>query len=57
VEVIKSVITILVDYGANQRFAAFGFGAIVPQLEGTSHCFPLNLNFDQPKVKGMEVSM
>ena len=49
--------TILADYDSDQQFAAFGFGAKVPEFGGMSHCFPLNFNIDQPKVNGLEVNM
>ena len=53
---IKSVVTILADYDTeNQQFPVFGFGAKASEFDGVSHCFPLNFNFIQPKVTGLEV--
>ena len=57
VAAMKSVVTILAEYDSDQQFPAFGFGAKVPQYEGMSHCFPLNFNVDQPKVKGLKVNI
>ena len=54
---IKSVVTTLADYNADQQFPAFGFGAKVNEFGGMSHCFPLNFNIDQPKVKGLKVNV
>ena len=55
VSAIKSVATILADYDSDQMFPAFGFGAKSPQFGGVSHCFPLNFNFNQPEVRGVQV--
>ena len=55
VSAIKSVATILADYDSDQMFPAFGFGARAPQFGGVSHCFPLNFNFEQPEVRGVQV--
>jgi len=49
------VVSILAEYDSDQQFPAFGFGAKVPEFGGVSHCFPLNFNNDQPKVKGLKV--
>ena len=51
------MVTILAEYDSDQQFPAFGFGAKAPQFDGMSHCFPLNFNFDQPKVAGLKVLM
>jgi len=55
VSAIKSVATILADYDSDQMIPAFGFGARAPQFGGVSHCFPLNFNFEQPEVRGVQV--
>jgi len=55
VSAIKSVATILADYDSDQMFPAFGFGARSHQFGGVSHCFPLNFNFEQPEVRGVQV--
>jgi len=55
VSAIKSVASILADYDSDQMFPAFGFGAKSPQFGGVSHCFPLNFNFNQPEVRGVQV--
>ena len=55
VSAIKSVASILADYDSDQMFPAFGFGAKSPQFGGVSHCFPLNFNFNQPEVWGVQV--
>ncbi|XP_065898751.1 copine-9-like [Dysidea avara] len=54
VSAIKSVATILADYDSDQMFPTFGFGARAPQFGGVSHCFPLNFNFEQPEVRGVQ---
>ena len=56
---IKSVATILADYDADQKFQAFGFGAKAPQFPDArvSHCFPLNFDFNDPEVVGIQVSI
>lgn len=52
---IKSVASVLATYDSNQKFPVFGFGAKAPELGGVSHCFPLNMNPDNPEVDGVQV--
>ncbi|XP_062501087.1 copine-9-like [Corticium candelabrum] len=54
VNAIQSVGTVLAPYDTDQRFPAWGFGAKVPPLSKTSHCFPLNGNESDPEVYGVQ---
>ena len=53
---IKQVGEILEQYDHFKNFPCFGFGG-VPRFMGereTSHCFPLNGNFDEPEICGID---
>ena len=53
---IKQVGDILEQYDHFKNFPCFGFGG-VPRFMGeneVSHCFPLNGNFDEPEVQGID---
>ena len=48
--------SILEQYDQFKNFPCFGFGA-VPRFMGESqvnHCFPLNGNYDEPEIKGID---
>jgi len=45
---------VLEPYDADKSFAVYGFGGIPPGHQITSHCFPINGNFNQPKIFGIE---
>ncbi|XP_065837978.1 copine-5-like [Oscarella lobularis] len=55
VEAITSVGEILAEYDSDQKFPAWGFGAVLPvDTARTSHCFPLSGNMYSPEVHGVE---
>ncbi|GAM19754.1 hypothetical protein SAMD00019534_029290 [Acytostelium subglobosum LB1] len=50
---IVSVGNVLAPYDFDGLIPTYGFGAIVPHKNSTSHCFPMNLTMD-PKARGVE---
>ena len=55
-QAITQVGEILEPYDHFKNFPVFGFGG-VPKFMGekeTSHCFPLNGNFDEPEISGVD---
>ncbi|KAI9292081.1 Copine-domain-containing protein, partial [Neoconidiobolus thromboides FSU 785] len=48
---IKSIGDIIAPYDHDQLFPVYGFGARVGG--SVSHCFPLNMNYNQPEVQGV----
>ena len=51
---IYSVGNILQEYDNDKRFPAYGFGGTIDNGNSTSHCFPLNLNFANSEVYGVD---
>ena len=54
-QAIKSVASVLAPYDSDQMIPAFGFGAQLPPGWEVSHCFPLNFNYQNPEVNGVQV--
>ena len=54
---IKSVGSVLAPYDTDQMIPSFGFGARLPPNDQVSHCFPLNFNYHNPEVNGVQVSI
>ena len=54
---IKSVGSVLAPYDTDQMIPTFGFGARLPPGGQVSHCFPLNFNYQNPEVNGIQVSV
>ncbi|KAL5473555.1 hypothetical protein EMCRGX_G028048 [Ephydatia muelleri] len=54
VQAIKSVVSVLAPYDSDQMIPAFGFGAQLPPEWEVSHCFPLNFNYQNPEVYGVQ---
>jgi hypothetical protein len=52
-QALKAVAEVLIEYDHDHRVPAYGFGAVTSQF-GLSHCFPLNGNFNDPEVVGVE---
>ena len=52
-EAIIGVGQILESYDTDRKFPVYGFGARLPTGE-TSHCWPLNGNYQQPEVSGVD---
>jgi hypothetical protein len=53
-EAIRTVGNVLADYDSDQLFPVWGFGAKLSQSDEVSHCFPLNKNPADPKVRGVQ---
>lgn len=51
---IKNVGQVLEPYDADRSFAVYGFGGIPRGQTVTNHCFPINGNYNQPKIFGIE---
>ncbi|KAL5473586.1 hypothetical protein EMCRGX_G028088 [Ephydatia muelleri] len=54
VQAIKSVGSVLAPYDSDQMIPAFGFGGQIPPHFQVSHCFPLDLNTQNPDVYGVQ---
>ncbi|KAL5473572.1 hypothetical protein EMCRGX_G028068 [Ephydatia muelleri] len=54
VQAIRSVASVLAPYDSDQMIPAFGFGAQLPPEWEVSHCFPLNFNYQNPEVYGVQ---
>jgi len=54
VTAISSVGSILADYDYDKNFPVYGFGAKLPPTRQVSHCFPLNGNWNNPEVPGVQ---
>mmetsp|Transcript_36258 Transcript_36258/g.58602 ORF Transcript_36258/g.58602 Transcript_36258/m.58602 type:complete len:616 (-) Transcript_36258:1252-3099(-) len=50
---ILAVGEILANYDSDQRYPAYGFGAMLPPTWNVSHCFALNANPLQPECMGI----
>ena len=51
---IKSCVDILAYYDSDQLFPVYGFGGIPEGKKEVSHCFNINLNDNDPNVKGVD---
>ena len=51
---IMAICDILACYDSDQKFPCFGFGAKIPPNNQVSHCFPLNGNYGDPEVVGVQ---
>ena len=51
---ITQVGQIVIEYDDDKMVPAFGYGANLPRTNQVNHCFPLNLNFENPFVQGVE---
>ena len=51
---IESCGNVLKYYDADQLFPVYGFGAILPDEEEVSHCFPINFNNEDPNIYLLE---
>lgn len=49
-----AVSNVVQEYDSDRQFPAFGFGAIAPFTQGTSHFFPLNGNAQNAYCNGMQ---
>ena len=56
IQAIRSVASVLAPYDSDQMIPAFGFGAQLPPEWEISHCFPLNFNYQNPEVYGVQVT-
>ncbi|KAL5473575.1 hypothetical protein EMCRGX_G028072 [Ephydatia muelleri] len=54
IQAIRSVASVLAPYDSDQMIPAFGFGAQLPPEWEISHCFPLNFNYQNPEVYGVQ---
>ncbi|KAL6067259.1 Copine-4 [Balamuthia mandrillaris] len=54
VKAITAVGEILSHYDSDQMFPVYGFGAKIPPGGQVSHCFPLNGNYSDPEVPGIQ---
>lgn len=50
---IKQCGSVVAQYDYDQKFPLLGFGAMIPNHKSVSHCFPLNFNFDNYEVQGV----
>eukprot|EP00731_Ephydatia_muelleri_P028931 Em0020g575a len=53
-QAIKSVGSVLAPYDSDQMIPSFGFGGQIPPHFQVSHCFPLDLNTQNPEVYGVQ---
>ena len=51
---IRSCGNIVAYYDYDQLFPAFGFGGRFCGSQKASHCYPLNMNFNDPNIQGIE---
>ena len=51
---IRSCGNIVAYYDYDQLFPAFGFGGRFCGSQKASHCYPLNMNFNNPEIAGVE---
>ena len=51
---IRSCGNIVAYYDYDQLFPAFGFGGRFCGAQKASHCYPLNMNFENPEIAGVE---
>ena len=51
---IRSCGNIVAYYDYDQLFPAFGFGGKFCGEQKANHCYPLNMNFDNPEIAGVE---
>ncbi len=51
---IRSCGNIVAYYDYDQLFPAFGFGGKFCGLQKVHHCYPLNMNFNDPNIHGIE---
>ncbi|KAJ6246528.1 copine [Anaeramoeba flamelloides] len=51
---ILTTCNVLLDYDSTKRVPVYGFGAIPPGSNQTSHCFPLNFNPQNPNCEGIQ---
>ncbi len=53
-DAISAVGRVLEFYDKDKHFPTYGFGAVLPPNNVTSHCFPLNGNAHNPEVAGVQ---
>ncbi|KAG2378434.1 hypothetical protein C9374_008073 [Naegleria lovaniensis] len=51
---ILSVGEILSYYDSDKKFPVYGFGGKIPPRYEVSHCFPANMNWNNPEVEGVQ---
>ncbi|KNC75469.1 hypothetical protein SARC_12005, partial [Sphaeroforma arctica JP610] len=54
VTAIQQVGQILANYDADNKFPSYGFGARIPPNGHVSHCFPINFNYNDPEITGID---
>ena len=52
-DAISAVGGVLEHYDTDQKYPAYGFGAVLPPSAAANHCFPLNGNPSNPEVAGV----